>query len=147
VICGHNRRLLEQLSRLRAAPPAVLVVEGFVSNMAEWLRAADVVITKAGPGTIAEAQCAGTPLLLTSYIPGQERGNVGFVVGTGAGRYAPGVGDMVDTIAELARPRSPALAAMRTALAVGARPQAAAQVADAVCEVARAALPGVATGR
>jgi 1,2-diacylglycerol 3-beta-galactosyltransferase len=140
-ICGRNQRLVERLTGLPATPPSTLVVEGFVSNMAEWMRAADVVVTKAGPGTIAEAQCAGTPLLLTSYVPGQERGNVALVVSTGTGRYVPRVADMVDTIAELARPGNAALTAMHAALAHAARPQAAARIADLVCALAGSAAP------
>ena len=137
VVCGRNRRLVDKLSVLTPTPPAELVVEGFVSNMAEWMRAADIVVSKAGPGTIAEAQCADTPLLLTSYVPGQERGNVDFVISTGTGRYAPRVTDMIDTIAELAQPGSPAMTAMRLALAHAARPLAAVRIADLVCSLAR----------
>jgi 1,2-diacylglycerol 3-beta-galactosyltransferase len=137
-VCGRNRRLREQLELLTAEPPLRLVVQGFVSNMADWMRAADVAITKAGPGTIAEALCAGTPLLLTSYVPGQERGNVGYVVDTGTGRFVPRVRDMVDTIEELAQPGSPELAAMRAELGHAARPQAAARIDDLVCELAAA---------
>ena len=51
----------------------------------------DLVITKAGPATIAEATCCGTPLLLTSHLPGQEKGNTEFVTGAGAGRRVRGV--------------------------------------------------------
>ena len=49
------------------------------------------MVTKAGPGIIAEAACCGTPLLLTSHLPGQERGNAGLVAAAGAGRSAHGV--------------------------------------------------------
>lgn len=42
--------------------------------------AADLLITKAGPGTIAEASSLGLPVVLTSFLPGQEEGNVDFVV-------------------------------------------------------------------
>ena len=79
-------------------------VLGFVDNMADWMRAADVVVTKAGPGTIIEALCSGLPLLLTWYIPGQERGNLEWLVDIGAGRYVPGLRELVDTIAELSAP-------------------------------------------
>jgi UDP-N-acetylglucosamine:LPS N-acetylglucosamine transferase len=44
---------------------------GFVQNMAQWMVAADVLITKAGPGTIAEAASVGLPVLLTSFLPGK----------------------------------------------------------------------------
>ena len=40
------------------------------------MAAADVLLTKAGPGTIAEAAALGLPVLLTGFLPGQERGNV-----------------------------------------------------------------------
>mmetsp|Transcript_49903 Transcript_49903/g.74156 ORF Transcript_49903/g.74156 Transcript_49903/m.74156 type:complete len:397 (+) Transcript_49903:291-1481(+) len=60
---------------------------GFVSQMAEYMVAADVLITKAGPGTIAEAAAVGLPVMLTSYLPGQEEGNIDFVVDGGFGLY------------------------------------------------------------
>lgn len=45
---------------------------GFVKNMAEYMVAADVLVTKAGPGTIAEAAAVGLPIMVTSHLPGQE---------------------------------------------------------------------------
>jgi len=42
----------------------VLASQGFVSNMNEFMSACDCIITKAGPGTIAEALICGTPILL-----------------------------------------------------------------------------------
>lgn len=129
VICGRNRRALSQLRGLRDRRGKPVVVNGFVSNMAEWLRAADVIATKAGPGTIAEALCCGVPMLLTSYLPGQERGNVEWVADVGAGRYVPHVSQLVDAIAELAAPGSPELERMRAAVRQVARPEATAQIA------------------
>jgi len=60
---------------------------GFVTRMAEYMVAADVLVTKAGPGTIAEAAAVGLPVMLTSYLPGQEAGNVNFVLEKGFGDY------------------------------------------------------------
>mmetsp|Transcript_5109 Transcript_5109/g.7803 ORF Transcript_5109/g.7803 Transcript_5109/m.7803 type:complete len:579 (+) Transcript_5109:245-1981(+) len=53
---------------------------GFVTKMAEYMVAADVLISKAGPGSIAEAASLSLPVMLTSFLPGQEEGNVDFVV-------------------------------------------------------------------
>jgi 1,2-diacylglycerol 3-beta-galactosyltransferase len=135
VICGRNRRAQAELEALRG--DRRLRVLGFVTNMAEWMRASDLMITKAGPGAITEALCSRAPLLLTSSLPGQERGNVDFVVDTGAGRYVPRLRDMVDAVRELSQPGSPSLAAMREALRHAARPQATAQIADLVVRLAR----------
>ena len=61
--------------------------------------AADVLVTKAGPGTIAEAAALGLPVLLTSYLPGQEAGNVDVVVDGGCGTYEEDPGGIADTVA------------------------------------------------
>ncbi|KAE8713943.1 putative monogalactosyldiacylglycerol synthase 2 [Hibiscus syriacus] len=42
---------------------------------------------RAGPGTIAEALIRGLPIVLNDYIPGQEKGNVPYVVDNGAGVF------------------------------------------------------------
>lgn len=60
---------------------------GFVNNMAEYMVASDILLTKAGPGTISEAAALSLPVMLTSYLPGQEEGNVDFVVNGGFGAY------------------------------------------------------------
>ena len=41
-----------------------LIIQGFVNNMSEYMLACDCIITKAGPGTIAEALICGRPILL-----------------------------------------------------------------------------------
>ncbi|MBO0868096.1 MAG: hypothetical protein J2P15_05985 [Micromonosporaceae bacterium] len=84
-VCGRNERLRASLDRLAALCSRRLVVTGFVDNMADWLCSADVVVTKAGPGIIAEAACCGVPMLLAGHLPGQEAGNTEIVVRAGAG--------------------------------------------------------------
>jgi 1,2-diacylglycerol 3-beta-galactosyltransferase len=53
------------------------------------MQAADILVTKAGPGTISEAFNAGLPMILYSRLPGQEDGNVSYVTSQGAGVWAP----------------------------------------------------------
>jgi len=60
---------------------------GFVEKMAEYMVVADVLVSKAGPGTIAEAASLSLPVMLTSFLPGQEEGNVDFVVDGGFGIF------------------------------------------------------------
>lgn len=87
VVCGRNQHLREDLEahQWRLAHS----VYGFVREMPEMMRAADVIVTKAGPGTISEAFIAGLPIILYSRLPGQEDGNVSYVVDEGAGVWAP----------------------------------------------------------
>jgi 1,2-diacylglycerol 3-beta-galactosyltransferase len=127
-LCGRNQRLNRELTALSARSADRLIVKGFVDNMADWLRCADVVVSKAGPGTIAEATCCAAPLLLTSHVPGQEKGNTEFVVDAGAGRYAPTVRQLVREVDELRRDPS-AVDAMRAASARLGQPNVAADIA------------------
>jgi 1,2-diacylglycerol 3-beta-galactosyltransferase len=83
IIAGRNQTLRERLEAIRWQSP--VSVQGFVTNMPEWMRASDLLITKAGPGTIMEALAAGKPLILSGNLPGQEEGNVTFVEQAGVG--------------------------------------------------------------
>jgi 1,2-diacylglycerol 3-beta-galactosyltransferase len=143
VICGRNRMLQRRLDRLAARAGGRLAVRGFVSNMADWLRCADVVVGKAGPSTIAEATCCAAPLVLTSWVPGNEDGNADMVVSAGAGRYAPRLRDLVVEVGWLRRDPA-ALAAMRAASASLSRPAAAAEIASLLARLA--GVPGPAAG-
>jgi 1,2-diacylglycerol 3-beta-galactosyltransferase len=141
-ICGRNRRLHRRLTRLAGQAGGRLTVCGFVDNMADWLRCADLVVTKAGPGTIAEAACCGAPLVLTSHVPGQEEGNTEFVVDAGAGRHVPGVQQLVHEVGRLRRDPT-AVETMRAASAQLSRPGAAAEIATLLANlVGAAAQPG-----
>lgn len=77
--CNNSTSSEDQSSSL-LADRIKIIPYGYVSEMAKYMVAADVLVSKAGPGTIAEASTLGLPIMLTSFLPGQEEGNVEFVV-------------------------------------------------------------------
>lgn len=87
IVAGRNARLKASLESHAWTLP--VQIHGFVREMPEFMRAADVLVTKAGPGTISESFIAGLPIILYSRMPGQEDGNVTYVVDEGAGVWAP----------------------------------------------------------
>ncbi len=133
VIAGQNERLR---ARLSATPwPAPTRIEGFVENIHEWMRAADVLVTKAGPTTIAEALTIGVPMVLWGAIPAQETPNVHLVVRAGAGIWAPGPERAASAVARLiADPTARRVAAGEARRL--ASPEAARRVADILWETA-----------
>jgi 1,2-diacylglycerol 3-beta-galactosyltransferase len=135
-ICGRNRRLQHDLEG--AGLPGV-TVKGWVADMADWLRAADLLVTKAGPGTLAEAACAGTPIVVTSQLPGQERGNAEMFVRAGAAIWARRPEGLVREVGRFWRDPS-ALRLMRAASARLGRPGAAREVAGLLAELAAPAV-------
>jgi 1,2-diacylglycerol 3-beta-galactosyltransferase len=88
VVCGKNKQLYDELRRRDWGGSLHVVVEGFVSRMADYMTSADCIVTKAGPGTIAEASICGLPIMLSGHLPGQESGNVRHVVRNGFGAYS-----------------------------------------------------------
>jgi 1,2-diacylglycerol 3-beta-galactosyltransferase len=129
IIAGRNQKLREHLSA--RIWPMPTFIDGFVSEMPDYMAAADILVTKAGPGTISEAFNAGLPLILYSRLPGQEEGNVTYVVEEAAGVWAPHPDLIVSVLQnwiEHPEQRAKAAAACRRL----ARPNAARQIARAL---------------
>jgi len=134
VIAGRNERLRARLAA--ETWPLPVQVEGFVHNMHEWMRAADLLVTKAGPSTVSEALVMGLPMVLSGALPGQERPNVDYVVQAGAGIWAPTPRRVATAVRELLTPGSPRLAQMAARARALAQPDAARRVARIVWALA-----------
>ena len=93
VVCGRNQKLKASLEAETWENP--VKIYGFTRDMPDFMRASDFIVTKAGPGTVAEALNAELPIILYSKLPGQEDGNVTFVQEVGAGVWAPKPQDVV----------------------------------------------------
>jgi 1,2-diacylglycerol 3-beta-galactosyltransferase len=96
IVCGRNKRLKANLEAHQWENRTLIF--GFTRDMPDFMRASDFIVTKAGPGTIAEALNAQLPIILYSKLPGQEDGNVTFVQEEGAGVWAPTPQDVVRTL-------------------------------------------------
>ncbi|HNY22175.1 MAG TPA: glycosyltransferase [Treponemataceae bacterium] len=86
VVCGRNeilKRLIERIVERSGA--ANVMVLGFVSFMPDLLNIADCVITKGGASTVMEVLAVGKPVIFSTFIRGQELGNVLYAVHGGAG--------------------------------------------------------------
>ncbi|MEZ4769888.1 MAG: glycosyltransferase [Caldilineales bacterium] len=132
VICGRNAALQERLTG-RSWPVPVTAL-GFTPRVPLWMRAADCLVTKAGPGAIAEALACELPMVLSSFIPGQETGNVGYVEQNGVGVYRASPAAIAATVhGWLASPET--TAAIRARERSLARPYAALDIARALSDL------------
>ncbi len=126
VVAGRNESLRRRLAA--KVPPSRGQVLGYITNMADWMHAADLLVTKAGPNTVMEAVHCGLPMVLTGALPGQEEGNVHFVRSNGLGVLATRPHEIVAAIAGLLG--DPArLAALKQATQRVRHPHAALEVA------------------
>lgn len=133
VIGGRNKALREKLEAKEWSIP--VVVQGFVKNMPEWMSASDVLITKAGPGTIMEGLACGLPILLSGFLPGQEEGNVTFVEQSGVGILRQEPEQIAQTVVEWCQPENGTLATLSARARELARPGAALEIASILDDV------------
>ena len=68
VVCGNNKDAKQQLDSVAWGEGVKVSVQGFVNNMDEWMKASDALVTKAGPGSIAEASICGLPCMMFSFL-------------------------------------------------------------------------------
>jgi 1,2-diacylglycerol 3-beta-galactosyltransferase len=129
VVTGRNKDLYARLQRAREDFSVPARVLGFVDNMPDLMHAADVIVTKAGPGTINEAMACGLPIVLTGAVPGQEEGNVDFVVDNHLGVLARSPDVVVATLREMMAPGNALLDELRANVRHLSRPRAAFDIA------------------
>ena len=101
VITGRNKQLELKLKKEAAGFSFPLRVFGFTNQVYELMSESDLIITKAGPGTIAEAMAMNLPIIITSWLPGQEEGNVEFVVRENVGRVSKDPKRVVELVGEI----------------------------------------------
>ncbi|KAI7987247.1 hypothetical protein LOK49_LG13G02796 [Camellia lanceoleosa] len=135
VICGRNQKLTNRLLSIDWKIP--VQIKGFVTKMEECMGACDCIITKAGPGTIAEAMIRGLPIILNDYIAGQEAGNVPYVVENGFGKFSKSPKEIANIVAQWFGPRGDELKAMSQNALRLARPDAVFKIVHDLHELVR----------
>jgi 1,2-diacylglycerol 3-beta-galactosyltransferase len=130
VVCGRNRVIQDRLSDQSWPIPAF--INGFVDNMPDWMAACDCIVTKAGPGTIAEALISGLPIVLSGFIPGQEEGNVPYVVDNGVGEYNADPAAIAGIVARWFGPERDKLRTMSAKAHTLGRPQATFEIVKSI---------------
>lgn len=102
VVTGKNKHLYDELRAQRRSRHTH--VYGFVNNMEALMAASDVVITKAGPGTLMEALIMRRPVLVTEAVGMQERGNIDFILDHKLGFFCPTMEHIISAIEKLTHP-------------------------------------------
>ena len=86
LVCGHDRYLKRKLERLTDGTRVRTL--GYTDDVRWLMVAADLLVTKAGGLTLAEAMAAELPVLAYGSLPGQERRNERFAARAGIGLVA-----------------------------------------------------------
>lgn len=86
VLCGRNQKLAEKIRR--ACPDLPVHTVPFTKDVHYYMKASDVMLTKAGGLSTTEAAVARVPLVHLKTIPGCESRNARFFASLGLSRSA-----------------------------------------------------------
>jgi UDP-N-acetylglucosamine:LPS N-acetylglucosamine transferase len=104
LICGRNDQLAAKLRARKWRMPVNVI--GFTKEIHKWMRAADFLIGKPGPGSIAEAMVRKLPVLIecNSWTLPQERYNAEWVIAKRVGIVLNSFREVVDGVNQMLKP-------------------------------------------
>ncbi|MFH1776162.1 MAG: glycosyltransferase [Candidatus Omnitrophota bacterium] len=131
VVCGTNRPLKNWLERKTTKFNKTVIPFGYTDIVKELMGIADLIITKPGGLTTAEALSSGLPMIILNPLPGQEAKNTEFLLNEAAAKKAGTPHEVADLVVELFNHPSE-LNNMHTQALKHAHPDSAIRTADLV---------------
>jgi processive 1,2-diacylglycerol beta-glucosyltransferase len=132
IACGTNKKLYNWLTRRRRKKKTVILP--YANNIDELMQVSDVILTKPGGITTAEALAKSLPMLIISPLPGQEAMNTKFLLKEGVAVKAESPKDIEILLEELLENKNK-LKAMSDKARMLAKPDSSVRVARMVLEI------------
>lgn len=101
IVAGTNKKLYKQLKRTVKKYKNKILLFDYTDKISQFMSAADVIITKPGGITTAEALSKKLPMIIIKPIPGQEANNTAYLMQKKAAVKVDNVGDITCIIEEL----------------------------------------------
>lgn len=98
IVCGHNTKLKQQLEEDLVGCKHMIRLTGYVDYIHELMAVSDLLITKPGGLTTAEALSLELPMLLYKPLPGQEQDNVDYLLNAGVALLAESETELADLL-------------------------------------------------
>jgi processive 1,2-diacylglycerol beta-glucosyltransferase len=141
VVAGRNtvnREYLKRIFETLKTGPVRIYLKGHISQaeMAAYMQAADLLVSKPGGLTTCEALAAGCPFVVYKpfIIPGQEEGNADFLTSEKCGVLATSTTDLLEKVRDLLN-RPEELARMSARARELAKPNAARLIAERIIQL------------
>jgi processive 1,2-diacylglycerol beta-glucosyltransferase len=134
VVAGRNARIERRLSAAAESVEYPVRALRFVDNVYDYMHAADVLVTKPGGLSTAEALVAQVPMVLCKPLPGQEERNARVLVEAGAAARTRRIAELPATL-ELVLTDAAKRERMRAAARRLGRPNAAGEAAEMIARL------------
>ncbi|MDD3905139.1 MAG: glycosyltransferase [Candidatus Omnitrophica bacterium] len=133
IACGTNKKLYNSLKNRKFQNK--VTVHPYADNIDELMEASDVILTKPGGITTAEALAKGLPMLIISPLPGQEAMNTKILLKEEVAVKAESPEDVAILLDELLESKNK-LKAMSDRARALAKPDSAIRIAKLILEIA-----------
>ena len=133
-VAGKNQALYQKLIQLAATSKHPVKVLSFVDNVHELMSVADLLISKPGGMSSAEALTKAVPLIIFRPIPGQEEANTRFLLDSQVALRADSLPELQGILSRLLFEDNNDLSALSQQAALLGRPNAAADIAKIIAE-------------
>lgn len=131
IACGTNKKLYKWLKQRHYQKK--IIVLPYANNVDELMQISDIILTKPGGITTAEALARGLPMLIVNPLPGQEAMNTKFLLNEGVAIKAESPEDVSILLEELLDNKSK-LKVMSDKARLLARPDSSVRIAKSVLE-------------
>ncbi|MBN1913443.1 MAG: hypothetical protein JW788_03490 [Candidatus Omnitrophica bacterium] len=134
IVAGINKRLYKSLkNKLKQCRKRVLLL-GYVNNIHELMSISDLIITKPGGVTTAEALVKNLPMVIVRPIPGQEASNTDFLVKKKAALKIDEIGGIGRVVSDLLDCPDK-LSQLRSSAAAISKPRASLDIAGLILDI------------
>ncbi len=93
VVCGTNKKIYDSLKKISPSFKKKILLLGYCNNIDELMAVSDVVVSKPGGVTVAEALCKGSAMVIVDPLPGQELNNADYLTAHNAALKVARPGD------------------------------------------------------
>lgn len=100
-VCGHNEKLRKQLTEKFKSAKHPTLVTGYIDYMHELMALSDLLVTKPGGLTTAEAMALELPMLFMKPSPGQEQDNARLLINAGVAIQANDNSELIFNLEKL----------------------------------------------
>ncbi|SHJ25348.1 processive 1,2-diacylglycerol beta-glucosyltransferase [Dethiosulfatibacter aminovorans DSM 17477] len=98
IVCGNNGKLKRKIDSMNLKN---IHSFGYIDEIHELYKIADLMVTKPGGITLSEAAAANLPLILYKPVPGQEKENAEYFKSKGAALIAKNTSDVASLVLKL----------------------------------------------
>jgi len=133
-VAGKNEQLYWKLVRLEATCRHPVKALGYVANVHELMCIADLLISKPGGMSAAEALVKGLPLVVYRPIPGQEDANTRYLIDNAAACRADSLPELKNLLIRLLDDNNSEMLHLRQQSTLLGQPEAAQKIAKIIAE-------------